>query len=167
MSRSIGYYAIMPNQTARVDAIQIAPHAKAAMVDLRSVEAAAGCGLRGDRNWTDPTTDDAKPPRHNQVTLIEAEAVEAANRDYGLDLTALDTRRNIVTRNIALNHLVERTFLVGEVNMRGTQLCEPCGYVQRLAGKPKMREALVHRGGLRAEILTNGVISVGDEIRLG
>jgi hypothetical protein len=55
-------------------------------------------------------------------------------------------------------------FLVGSVRCRGMRLCEPCRVVDRYASRPVLR-ALVHRGGLRADILEDGVMHVGDEVR--
>ena len=98
------------------------------------------------------------------MTLIEIEAVAAVNRDYGIELAAGETRRNIVTRGVAVNHLVGKEFTIGEVRLRGTELCEPCAHVERLSRKGA-RQALIHRGGLNAEILTDGVIHVGHAIK--
>ena len=103
-------------------------------------------------------------PDHD-LTLIEAEAIEALRRDYQVELAAGDARRNIVTRNVPLNHLVGREFAIGEVRIRGIRLCEPCDHLQKLTGKPLLK-GLLHRGGLRAQILTQGKISVGDKITL-
>jgi MOSC domain-containing protein YiiM len=101
-----------------------------------------------------------------QVTLVEAEALEAAARDYGVALPPGATRRNLTTEGIALNHLVGRTFRVGQATLRGIQLCEPCGHMERLAERPGARDALVHRGGLNAEVVESGAIRVGDEITI-
>jgi MOSC domain-containing protein YiiM len=76
------------------------------------------------------------------------------------------TRRNIVTRGVPLKHLVGQQFRVGDVTLRGLRLCEPCAHLERLS-HPGVREALIHRGGLRAQILTDGTIRVGDSIREG
>ena len=84
-------------------------------------------------------------------------------RDYGVDITPGDARRNLVTRGIPLNHLVGHEFQIGEVKIRGIRLCEPCDHLQRLTGRPVLKE-LRHRGGLRAQILTQGTIHVGDVI---
>jgi len=70
-----------------------------------------------------------------------------------------------VTRGVPLNHLVGREFWVGAVRLRGTRLCEPCLHLERLTGQPGVRAALVHRGGLRADILTAGVVRVGEVVR--
>jgi MOSC domain-containing protein YiiM len=95
--------------------------------------------------------------------LIEREAIEGAARSYDVKLADGDPRRNIVTTGVALNHLVDKEFSVGEVRCRGVKLCEPCGYMESLT-TPGAREALIHRGGLRAEIIEDGVIRVGDDI---
>ena len=83
--------------------------------------------------------------------------------DYGVELAAGDARRNIVTRGVALNHLVGKEFTVGNVRIRGIRLCEPCDHLERLTGKPVLK-GLLHRGGLRAQILTEGTIHAGDEV---
>ena len=84
-------------------------------------------------------------------------------RDYQVELAAGDARRNIVTRNVPLNHLVGKEFAIGEVRIRGIRLCEPCDHLQRMTGKPVIK-GLLHRGGLRAQILTPGTIRVGDAV---
>ena len=104
-----------------------------------------------------------KPEPDFELTLIEAEALEALHRDYSVDLAAGDARRNLVTRSIALNHLVGREFTIGDVRIRGIRLCEPCEHLQRLTGK-QLIKGLRHRGGLRAQILTEGTIHAGDQI---
>lgn len=124
------------------------------------VDAVAGKGLEGDRYFSDNGHED--PGR--QITLLEYEAVEAAVRDYELDVKPIDIRRQLVTRGVALNHLVGRTFTVGEVTLRGVELCEPCGHMERLSGIKGVRRALIHRGGLNAEIVSGGKIRVGDPI---
>jgi MOSC domain-containing protein YiiM len=95
--------------------------------------------------------------------LIESEAVEALRRDYEIEFEAGMSRRNIVTRGVPLNHLVGREFRVGEVVLRGLKLCEPCGHLEQLTGV-RVREGLVHRGGLRAQVLNEGTIRPGDPI---
>ena len=127
------------------------------------VRAVPGRGLEGDRHFQRQ----AKPPRKrgsgSDVTLIEAEAIEALKRDYGIDLPPGDTRRNIVTRGVPLNHLVGREFLVGSVRLHGAELCEPCGHLAKLTSE-KASRGLVHRGGLRCDVLTEGHIRVGDAV---
>jgi MOSC domain-containing protein YiiM len=147
----------------RVMSLYVAPAAGARMEALESVRAVAGHGVEGDRYFLRSGTYSQKDGPDREITLIETEALEALARDYGLALDALESRRNVATRDVALNHLVGRTFRVGEATVRGLRLCEPCGHMERLCGKP-VRPGLVHRGGLRAEILTDGVIRIGDPI---
>jgi MOSC domain-containing protein YiiM len=138
------------------------PHKGAAMERATSVELVAGRGLVGDRRFSLST-----PPR-SQVTLIESEALAAAmallKDARGVD-TEPSARRNLITRGVALNHLVGRSFFVGDALMRGVELCEPCGHLAKLTSKDFER-ALIHRGGLRCEILTSAVVSEGDAVRL-
>lgn len=149
----------------RVESIHIAMSAEAPVRGMAEVTAIAGVGLEGDRYATRTGTFSAKPKPGRQITLIEAESIEALERELGMVLAPGETRRNLVTRDVALNHLVGRAFTVGEVRLRGHELCEPCGDLARMTGKPQILPGLVHRGGLRAEILEGGVIRVGDEVR--
>lgn len=148
----------------RIESIHIATTAEATMRGVAEIRAIAGVGLEGDRYATRTGTFSAKPKPGRQITLVEAEAVEALERELGLKLAHGETRRNLVTRGVALNHLVGCEFRVGEVRLRGHELCEPCGDLARMTGKPQILPGLVHRGGLRAEIIEGGVIGVGDPI---
>lgn len=156
-----------------VVSIQIAKEAAATMESVPAVRAVPGRGLEGDRYFSGRGT---YSPRASfggrEVTLIETETVEALfsgvenadGKTLGIKLTPTDTRRNIATSGVPLNHLVDREFWVGEVLMRGTRLCEPCKHLESLTQKGVMA-GLIHRGGLRARILTEGTIRVGDTIR--
>lgn len=129
------------------------------------VQALAGRGLEGDRYAAKSGTYSEREGARRQLTLIESEAIEAVKRDYGIEVEPPDTRRNIVTRGVALNHLLGKKFKVGEVEVRGLKLCEPCRHLENLTQKG-VRRAFIHRGGLNAEILTTGTIKVGDQISL-
>jgi len=134
------------------------------MQALGQVDAIPGTGLAGDRYALKVGTF-SKPSPDHELTLIEAEAIEALGRDYQVELACSEARRNIVTRNVPLNHLVGREFEIGGVRIRGIRLCEPCDHLQKLTGKPVIK-GLLHRGGLRAQILTPGTIRVGDAVRV-
>jgi MOSC domain-containing protein YiiM len=153
----------MPAPLGSIVSIHIAPAAAAPMQSITIVEALAGRGLEGDRYTRRRGTFTNQTGTGREVTLIESEAIEALERDYGIALTAGQARRNLVTRGIALNHLVNHEFTIGEVRLRGTRLCEPCAHMERLTVKGALR-GLVHRGGLRAEIVRGGMIRVGDVI---
>lgn len=130
---------------------------------VTEVEAVEGTGLRGDRYFNGEGTFSKDENSDNQVTLIESEAVAAAVAAYDLNITPAQTRRNLVTEGVALNHLVGKTFTVGEVTLRGVRLAEPCGYLEKLT-VPDIRRSLIHRGGLRATIVSSGTIRTGDPI---
>ncbi len=97
------------------------------------------------------------------LTLIEAEALEGLREDTGIELSAAESRRQVLTRGIRLNDLVGERFTVGEVECVGEELCEPCNHLQGLTRQGVLR-GLVHRGGLRADIVSGGRIAVGDEV---
>lgn len=149
----------------RVESIHLAASAEAPMRGVAEATAIAGVGLEGDRYATRTGSFSAKPKPGRQITLIEAEAIEALERELGIVLTPGETRRNLITRGVALNHLVGREFRVGEVRLRGHELCEPCADLARMTDKAQILPGLVHRGGLRAEIIEGGVIHVGDDLR--
>ncbi|NIC00670.1 MOSC domain-containing protein [Halobacterium sp. R2-5] len=157
------------NGAGTVERIFTAPAAEAEMVERSDVEAVPG-GLRGDRYFHEIETGtfvewgpDEQRPGGYDLTLIEREAIEGIEREAGIELAPGEHRRNIVTRDAALNHLVGERFRVGEVVCRGDRLCEPCGYLQRVTEKDVL-EPLAHRGGLRADILEGGVIRPSDKI---
>ena len=89
--------------------------------------------------------------------------MEAAARDYQMQLAPGEARRNVVTRGVPLNHLVGKEFSIGDVRVRGIRLCEPCDHLQKVTGKSVIKSFL-HRGGLRAQILSEGIIRVGTTI---
>lgn len=145
-----------------VAAIFVGPEAKQPMVSVGEVRAFAGKGLEGDRYASGAGTFSNGHP-NNQLTLVEQEALAAAQRDYGMTVNGAETRRNLLTCGISVNHLVGREFRIGDVRLRGLKLCEPCGYLEKVTGK-EMIKTFRHRGGLRAEILSDGNIKVGDLI---
>ncbi|HEX9313201.1 MAG TPA: MOSC domain-containing protein [Actinomycetota bacterium] len=148
----------------RVQGIFIGAVAEGPMSSVGAVRAVSGRGLEGDRYFQHAGSFSERPGGGREVTLIEWEALEAARRDHGVDLGPGATRRNIVTVGVALNDLVGREFTVGEVLLRGIRLCEPCAHMARLAGAEGAVRALVHRGGLRANVVRGGTIRSGDPI---
>jgi MOSC domain-containing protein YiiM len=126
---------------------------------LGTVQALAGKGLEGDRHTLGTGTFPSDLPG-SALTLIEAEVCESFDPSLGAD----EHRRNLITRGIDLNGLVGSEFTIGTVRCRGMRLCEPCTVVDGYASRPVLR-ALVHRGGLRADILENGELHVGDQLK--
>ncbi len=143
--------------TGRVEAINIGP-AEQLPAPVGRVRAEAGKGLVGNRYYFD---DGAKPGR--ALTLIAAEALEAMAAADGIEITAAESRRNVLTRGIDVNALVGRRFRVGEVECVGVELCHPCKHLESMT-KPGVIKGLTNRGGLNADILTDGEIAVGDEV---
>ena len=143
----------------KVAGIYIAAARGAAVEALDEVRAVPKQGLEGDRHFKE------QPVRsRREITLVEIEAIEALARDHEITIAAGDTRRQIVTRGISLNDLVGKRFRVGEVECRGTILCHPCQHLEELT-VPGVREGLTERGGLCAQILTEGTIRLGDEVQ--
>jgi MOSC domain-containing protein YiiM len=147
-----------------VVSIHIAPSAAQPTVAVDEVRAVPGKGLEGDRYFNRDGTYSDKHGPDREITLIEIETIEALAREHKLKLNAGDARRNIVTRGVPLNHLVGREFRVGEVVLKGIRLCEPCKHLASLTDD-KVLPALVHRGGLRAQILTEATIRAGDPVQ--
>jgi MOSC domain-containing protein YiiM len=154
----------MADWAGRVVFIQVASMATEKLFSVREVRAVAGEGLEGDRYFKKIGTFSNKPGGGRQITLIELESVEALKRDLKIDVEPTQTRRNIVTRGVPLNHLVGQQFRLGhEVVLQGVRLCEPCDHLENLSVKGVMH-GLLHRGGLRADIINGGTIKVGDPI---
>ena len=126
--------------------------------EVSEAVATAGAGLEGDRYCTFGAS------AETQLTLIQIEAVNEFNEAFSADLPATAFRRNVITEGVDLNALEGRIFMVGEVQLRGVELCEPCAYLQNLLNIPGLVKQLTHKGGLRCEILGGGVIRPGDEI---
>ncbi|WP_134671129.1 MOSC domain-containing protein [Halorussus marinus] len=141
------------NGTGTVEAIHLAPESGADVESVGAVEALAGRGLRGDRHFGDGG---------GGLTLIESEALAAAERD-GFELRDGRHRRNVTTSDTALNHLVGERFRVGDVVCEGVELCEPCRHLESLTREGVVSE-LLHRGGLRADVVESGTLERGDEI---
>jgi MOSC domain-containing protein YiiM len=148
-----------------VVSIYIASKAAAPVEERQSVEAIAGRGLEGDRYFGATGYWSKDPGVSREVTLIEIESIEALQREKNITIAPGDARRNIVTRGVPLNHLVGREFQVGAVRLRGTRLCEPCDHLQGLTTQGVLA-GLIHRGGLRADIVSGGTIRAGDPIQV-
>jgi MOSC domain-containing protein YiiM len=154
----------MSTWQGRVHSLYSVSASAAPMQAVDAVEAIAGRGLEGDRYCAGAGTFSEQEGSGRQVTLVELEAIDALAAEDGIVLEPGATRRNIVTEGVPLNHLVEREFRVGEAVLRGTRLCEPCGHLQRLSGIDGLAQRLLHRAGLRADIVAGGTIRVGDEV---
>ena len=135
------------------------------MVTLPEATAVAGRGLLGDRYHDGIGYYSERPSEGGgrEVTLIQAEELDRLQAERGIELTPVESRRNVVTRGIRLLDLIGRRFRIGEVVCEGVKICEPCAYLEELTGKP-VNEPLVHRAGLRANVLVGGTLRVGDAV---
>jgi MOSC domain-containing protein YiiM len=146
-----------------VDSIYVAEAGGSPMKGLDEVVAVEDRGLEGDRYFNKAGTWSKNDGPKRQVTLIELEAIEAVGRDAKMPLDKGETRRNIVTRGVPLNHLVGKEFVIGDAVLRGVELCEPCRYLARVTEKALVKP-LIHRAGLNAQIVRGGTIKVGDSV---
>ena len=145
---------------AKVFEIGISKNFKGKMISVPYVEAITKSGLVSDRHFKE--NNDKKC----QITLIEVENIEYYNQTFGTSIALVDFRRNIITKGIRLNELVDKVYVIGEVKVKGQDLCRPCRHLQETLGKENIVKEFLRKGGLRCEILTNGKISVGDEIKI-
>lgn len=144
--------------------ILITPNAGLELLPVDRVLAVPGKGLEGDRYFNGSGSLSKWGGIHREVTLIAEEDLKAMADDTGIELSAAQSRRNILTRGIALQPLLKQTFTIGDVTMRGVRICQPCKYLARKTNEPDLVKALVHRGGLRAQVLTEGHIKIGDPV---
>jgi hypothetical protein len=148
-----------PQRAGVVEAIVVAADAEGPMVRVDRSIARADRGLEGDRYYEQRGTFSGTRSRGHDLTLIDAGVLDE------LGLTPEDARRNVVTRGIDLNALVGERFRVGDVECFGQRLCEPCAHLERLT--PGTLRPMIHKGGLRADVLADGQIALGDEVTAG
>lgn len=144
--------------------IYVAPQSAGEMISVPHVRAFADRGLEGDRFLRDSWS--AVSRSDKAVSLIEDEVLRLAAKELGMDSISSLTRRNIVTRGVPLVELLGREFTLGGVRMRGIRLFEPCGHLVQVTKLPAIFKALEHRSGLKAAILSDGMIRVGDAVEL-
>ena len=157
--------AELPKLRGEVAALAIADQAAGPMRDLTEASARAGRGLDGDRYAAKRGTFTPTDPSvlGSDLTLVQAEYIDDLRLPGGARLGYADARRNVVTRGIDLNQLVGRVFRVGDAICRGQRLCEPCAHLERLTERGVLR-GLIHRAGLRADVIGDGRIEVGSAI---
>lgn len=149
----------------RLEYIHITHEAGADMCALKDASLISGMGIEGDRYFmkTGKFSAREKDKGDRQITLIEIETLEALARDHGIALEPWETRRNLTVRDVPLNHLVDRSFRIGEAVLKGVRLNRPCTYLDGLVGKDVSR-LMIHRSGLNCAIIESGTIRLGDKI---
>lgn len=146
----------------QVDGIFTTTAASEPMIEHQEIRALAGAGLEGDR-YVLGTGFYSDGQTGRQLTLIEAEDLEQLEQVHGVALTQIECRRNLVTRGIALPQLIGQRFRVGDVICEGIRACPPCNHLEELT-RPGPLRGLARSGGIRAHVLTDGVIRVGDSV---
>lgn len=144
--------------------LHIVPRAFLPMRACSEITLVAGKGIEGDRYMNETGFYSEKPEEGRQITLFEMEALEALKRDFGLELSPAEHRRNVTTVGAPLNHLVHRKFWLGGALLEATRLSFPCKHLDEITGKDAFN-ALIHRSGLNCKILEGGVVRVGDTLR--
>jgi MOSC domain-containing protein YiiM len=147
-----------------VEALHFTPRSFLPMRSAPQLTLIAGVGIVGDRYATGDGFYSDRPEEGRQITLFEAETLEALLRDHAITLAAGDHRRNVTTRGVPLNHLVGRRFHIGTALVEGTRLSTPCRHIEQITGQ-EIFTLLLHRSGLNARILDGGVIRCGDAVR--
>ena len=128
------------------------------MNEVNSIEVIANQGIVNDRYFKEYNEKDL------QITIIERENIDYVNEISSSHIPYIDFRRNIITQGIKLNELVNKEFIIGEVKIKGHRLCDPCKYLQDKLKHANLVKNLVNKGGLRCEILSDGLISIKDQI---
>ncbi|WP_224044882.1 MOSC domain-containing protein [Paraburkholderia unamae] len=150
----------------RVEALHLCPRAFLPMRAFERIELLAGKGIVGDRYMNESGFYSHKPEEGRQVTLFEAEALEAIWRDHGIRFGPEEHRRNVTVRGVPLNTLVGQRFWLGETLLEATRLSVPCRHIEEVTGKPVF-DAMVGRSGLNCRILKGGFVRLGDPVEAG
>lgn len=148
----------------KIEGLHVVPRSFLPMRNVETLDLVAGVGIIGDRHTNGTAFHSDRPEEGRQVTLFEAETLEALLRDHNVSLAAKEHRRNITTRGVPLNHLVGRRFWVGETLLEATRLSTPCRHIEQITGK-EIYELLLHRSGLNTKIITGGKIALDDIIK--
>jgi MOSC domain-containing protein YiiM len=149
----------------KIVGIFISPRAMTPMISVKEAKLEIERGIVGDRYHSSLGTFSKKlaglPDK--EITLVEVEEIERLNESTSLNINLGDLRRNLVTEGVRLNELVDKCFFVGDTTLKGIRLCEPCKHLEKLIGE-EIVPSLMHRGGLRAKIISGGVIRVDDKV---
>ena len=130
------------------------------ILKVNNVDAIKGKGLLGDRKYKENN------PKISQITLIEIENINYFNKVSNTKFQPIEFRRNIITEGVNLNDLINKEFLLGDVKLKGHDLCRPCKYLQERLKQGNIIKEFLRKGGLRCEILNNGKIAIGDKIKI-
>ena len=144
---------------SKVFKLGIAKNSNQEIQEVDKIEILSGKGIIGDRHFQGDN--EAK----NQITLIESENIDYFNNKFNIQILYTDFRRNIITKGIKLNELINKQLMIGETKIMGKKLCHPCKHLQEMLDHKEIIKEFIQKGGLRCEILVSGIIKVGDEIK--
>ena len=128
--------------------------------ETESIEVISDKGVVGDRHFKDYNDP------YCQLSLIESENIDQYNTKYGLNISYVDFRRNIITKEIELNNLIGKKFFIGKVQVEGIDLCRPCRHLTEMLNQENVLKEFLRKGGLRCKILTSSKINIGDKIKI-
>ena len=145
---------------AKVYKLGITPDNNKKIQEVETIEVIASKGIIGDRHFKDYNDP------YCQLTLIESENIDFYNTKYGLNISYVDFRRNIITKEIRLNNLIGKKFLIGKVEVEGIDLCRPCRHLSEVLNQRNILKEFLRKGGLRCRVLNSSLIKIGDEIKI-
>ena len=128
--------------------------------EVESIEVITNKGIVGDRHFKDYNDP------YCQLSLIESENIDQYNTKYGLNISYVDFRRNVITKEIKLNNLIGKKFFIGKVQVEGIDLCRPCRHLTEMLNQENILKEFLRKGGLRCRILTSSKINIGDKIKI-
>ena len=128
--------------------------------EVSSFDVMANKGVIGDRHFKDYNDP------YCQLSLIESENIDFYNTKYGLNISYIDFRRNIITKGIELNNLVGKKFYIGNVEVEGIDLCRPCRHLNESLNQENIIKEFLRKGGLRCQILSSASIYINDLIKI-
>ena len=145
---------------SKIIKIGIAESNNKKITEVNAVDLVAGKGVVGDRHFKDYNNP------YNHLSIIESENIDDYNKKYNLDISYLDFRRNIVTKGIKLNDLIAKKIIIRNVQLEVIDLCRPCRHLSEKLNEDNIIKEFLRKGGIRCEILNNGKISIGDQIKI-
>ena len=128
--------------------------------ETESIEVISDKGVVGDRHFKDYNDP------YCQLSLIESENIDQYNTKYGLNISYVDFRRNVITKEIELNNLIGKKFFIGKAEVEGIDLCRPCRHLTEILKQENILKEFLRKGGLRCKILTSSKIDIGDKIKI-
>ena len=145
---------------AEVFKLGIAANNNQPITEVDSIEVLANKGIVGDRHFHD-----FNDP-YNQLSLIESENIDEYNIKFGLNIPYINFRRNVITKGIKLNDLIEKKLMIGNAELKAIELCRPCRHLTEMLDQKNIIKEFMRKGGLRCQILSSSKINIGDKIEV-